>query len=209
MACAWLPSTSEHLTSTGCIANASLVLLISELDMPRVERLLLVLCVWPLALPASRLAAEPSRPAPPDAGRPAPAPSPAAQAGAPARPARGIVTVRVQGLRDDRGTIFVALYDNRRAFAAKQGQVHGATTRPRNRGAVVVFNDVLPGKYAVAFFQDLNGNQRLDTNLFGVPTEGFGFSKDAMGKLGPPSFEAAALDIPAGQASVVMNAKYF
>jgi uncharacterized protein (DUF2141 family) len=67
---------------------------------------------------------------------------------------------------------------------------------------------VPPGKYAVAFFQDLNGNQKLDTNLFGVPKEGFGFSRDAMGKLGPPSFEAAALDIPAGPVSVVMKAKY-
>jgi uncharacterized protein (DUF2141 family) len=177
--------------------------------MPRADRLLLVLCVWPLAWPASRLAAEPSLPAAPGAGKPAPAPPPAAAASAPAPLARGILTVRIQGLRHDRGTIFVALYDNRRAFAAKQGQAHGATTRPQNRSAVVVFENVVPGKYAVAFFQDENANQKLDTSLLGVPTEGFGFSKDVMGKLGPPTFEAAAIDIPAGPALVVMNAKYF
>jgi uncharacterized protein (DUF2141 family) len=177
--------------------------------MPRAQPLLLVLCAWPLAFSTSRLAAEPSRSAPPDAGKPTPVAPPAAPANAPARLARSRVTVRVQGLRHDRGTIFVALYDNRRAFAAKQGQAHGATTRTRNRGAVVVFDDVLPGRYAWAFFQDENGNQKLDTNLLGIPSEGFGFSRDAMGKLGPPTFEAGAIDIPAGQVSVVMNAKYF
>ena len=72
----------------------------------------------------------------------------------------------------------------------------------------MVFDNVLPGKYAIAFFQDENGNQKLDTGFFGVPTEPFGFSKDVMGKRGPPSFEAAALDLPAGPVTVVMNAKY-
>lgn len=162
-----------------------------------------------LLCPSSVLAAQPSAPAPPDAGRAEKSPPAAVASTSPTRPSRGRVTVRIQGLRHNRGAIVVALYNNRRAFADKKGQAHGATTRPRKRGAVVVFDDVLPGKYAVAFFQDLNGNQRLDTNLFGVPTEGFGFSKDAMGKRGPPTFEAAAIDIPAGQVSVVMTAKYF
>jgi uncharacterized protein (DUF2141 family) len=175
--------------------------------MPRAGLLLVVFCAWLPAFLASPLAAEPPRAASPDAGRPAPAPPAAAAASAPARPARSIVTVRIQGLRDDRGTIFVALYDNPRAFADKKRHRVGSTLRPQNRSAVVVFDNVSPGKYAVAFFQDLNGNQKLDTNLFGVPTEGFGFSKDAMGKLGPPTFEAAALDLPAGPVSVVMNAK--
>jgi uncharacterized protein (DUF2141 family) len=168
-----------------------------------------ILCAAVLLFQLPVLAAEPSAKSPPDAGRSAKSPPAAAASTTPARPTRSRVTVRIQGLRHDRGTIFVALYDDRRAFAAKQGQAHGATTRPQNRSAVVVFENVVPGKYAVAFFQDENANQKLDTSLLGVPTEGFGFSKDVMGKLGPPTFEAAAIDIPAGPALVVMNAKYF
>jgi uncharacterized protein (DUF2141 family) len=171
------------------------------LDMPRARLLNLAFCLAAFVSRPSRLSAEPPTSSSPDAGRPTKP--------APARPARSTVTVKIQGLRHDRGTIFVALYDNRRAFAAKQGQVHGTTIRPRNRGALVVFDNVLPGKYALAFFQDENGNQKLDTNLLGIPTEGFGFSRDAMGKVGPPTFEAAALDIPAGPVVVVMNAKYY
>lgn len=175
--------------------------------MPRTGLLILGFCV--VAFQASWLAADPPTPPLPDGGKPVKASPPPAAETASARPARSTVTVRIRGLRDDRGTIFVALYDNPRAFADKKRHRVGSTIRPQNRGAVVVFDNVPPGRYAVAFFQDLNGNQKLDTNLFGVPKEGFGFSRDAMGKLGPPSFAAAALDLPAGPVSVVMNAKYF
>lgn len=154
------------------------------------------------------LATAASPPAVPEAAGAAKTPVPPATAATPARPARSTVTVRIQGLRHNRGKVFVALYDNKRSFAEKRGQAAGAVVAPKDLGAVVVFGDVPPGKYAAAFFQDENGNQKLDTSLFGVPTEPFGFSRDAMGKVGPPPFEAAVLDLPAGPVSVVMNAKH-
>jgi uncharacterized protein (DUF2141 family) len=158
---------------------------------------------------ASQLAADPLPAPSPDAGRAAkPAFVPTAS-GTSAGQARSTITVRIEGLRHDRGTIWVALYDNKQTFDEKRGQVVGAKVPSRNRVALAVFENVVPGKYAVAFFQDENGNGKLDTSLLGIPTEGFGFSKDAMGKLGPPTFAAAALIIPAGPVSVVMHAKYF
>jgi Uncharacterized protein conserved in bacteria (DUF2141) len=39
---------------------------------------------------------------------------------------------------------------------------------------------------------DENGNGVLDKNFFGVPVEGYGFSNDARGSMGPPAFEKAA-----------------
>jgi uncharacterized protein (DUF2141 family) len=158
---------------------------------------------------AAQITADPLPPPSADAGKAAKPASLPAAAGTPAGQARSTITVRIEGLRHDRGTIYVALYDNKRAFDEKKGQLVGAQVRSRNRGALAVFDNVVPGKYAVAFFHDENGNGKLDTNLLGIPTEGFGFSKDAMGKLGPPTFAAAALSIPAGPVSVVMHAKYF
>lgn len=177
--------------------------------MPRAGLLILpMLGLCAATWPAPRLAAAASPSAVPDAGGSAKIPAPPAPATAPARPARSTVTVRIQGLRHDRGKVFVALYDSKRAFTEKRGEAAGAVVPAKNGGAVSVFDDVRPGKYAAAFFQDENGNQKLDTSFFGVPTEPFGFSKDVMGKRGPPSFEAAALDLPAGPVSVVMNAKH-
>jgi len=66
----------------------------------------------------------------------------------------------------------------------------------------------VPGKYALSFIHDENENKKLDTNLIGVSKEGFGYSRDAMGKFGPPKFDDAALIVPIGSATVVMHVRY-
>jgi uncharacterized protein (DUF2141 family) len=116
--------------------------------------------------------------------------------------------VRIEGLRNDRGTVFVALYDSKRAFDEKKGEVAGAQARPANRSAVVVLDSVVPGRYALSFIHDENENKKLDTNFIGIPKEGFGYSRDAMGRFGPPKFDDAVLVVPAGPVTVVMRAKY-
>ncbi|WP_455610773.1 DUF2141 domain-containing protein, partial [Bacteroides sp.] len=45
------------------------------------------------------------------------------------------------------------------------------------------------GTYAFSMYQDENGNGKLDTGAFGIPVEKFGFSNDAEGVMGPPSYE--------------------
>lgn len=62
---------------------------------------------------------------------------------------------------------------------------------------VLVYRDLPAGSYALSLFQDLNDNGRLDRNPIGMPTEPYGFSRDAMGTMGPPSFADAALDLKA------------
>ena len=48
--------------------------------------------------------------------------------------------------------------------------------------------DVPYGDYAVAVSHDLNGNGKLDKNLFGYPKEPFGFSNNYKPKLSSPDF---------------------
>jgi uncharacterized protein (DUF2141 family) len=50
------------------------------------------------------------------------------------------------------------------------------------------------GRYAVQVIYDLNSNGKLDSNLLRIPQEPVGFSRDAKGRMGPPSFEQAAVD---------------
>jgi uncharacterized protein (DUF2141 family) len=44
---------------------------------------------------------------------------------------------------------------------------------------VVVFSNLPMGQYAVSVYQDANDNGKLDTNIFGIPTEKYGFSNGA------------------------------
>lgn len=63
----------------------------------------------------------------------------------------------------------------------------------------VTLRDVPEGPVAVSVFQDANGNGRMDMNLMGMPVEPFGFSNDAVGQFGPPTFEQAVIKPVAGQ----------
>jgi uncharacterized protein (DUF2141 family) len=52
-----------------------------------------------------------------------------------------------------------------------------------------------PGTYAIAVFHDRNKNGKLDKNIFGAPTESYGFSNNARSTFSAPSFSAASFEL--------------
>jgi uncharacterized protein (DUF2141 family) len=133
----------------------------------------------------------------------------------------GSLSITIEGLRQSRGTVLVGLYDSRASFdraielASDVGflndpnRVAGAALRANDmlRGGVT-FRNLPPGRYAVILFHDENGNGRLDKNFWGVPTEPYGFSNDAQGFLGAPSFEEAALSLGSGDRAITIDLVY-
>ncbi len=70
-----------------------------------------------------------------------------------------------------------------------------ATTRSVPAGTNALRFDGLPrGGYAVAVIHDENSNGKLDT-FAGIPKEGYGFSRNAPIRFGPPKFTAARFTI--------------
>jgi uncharacterized protein (DUF2141 family) len=114
------------------------------------------------------------------------------------------LTVEVQHVTPNGGPVMVAVYDRSEDFPSPQKGLVGQAVEAQGESAEAIFHGLAPGRYAVAVYQDLNRNGRLDKNFLGLPAEPYGFSKDARGSLGPPSFDAAAVDIPA-TAKVVIN----
>ena len=124
-------------------------------------------------------------------------------AAAPARAAE--VVVVVHGVDSAQGELQIELYgaQQRATFPyADRGvmaevRIQARTLRPPGKEVVVSLGDLAPGAYAVSVIHDLNGNGDIDLNMLGMPTEGYGFSNDARGTLGPPSFDAAAVMVGA------------
>lgn len=114
------------------------------------------------------------------------------------------LTVEVQHVTPNGGPVMVALYDKVADFPDPSKGVAGQSVEASGDSAVATFHGLATGSYAVAVYQDLNRNGRFDKNFLGLPTEPYGFSRDARGSLGPPSFEAAAVEIPA-TAKVVIH----
>lgn len=99
------------------------------------------------------------------------------------------ITVTVTKLSAASGKLMIELEDqNGKAIDAKAATVKGKT-------CVVVFEDVAPGTYAIQYYHDENDNGKMDTGIFGIPTEGYGFSNDARGFMGPPDFEDMLFEV--------------
>ena len=108
----------------------------------------------------------------------------------------GTLHVQITDLESDKGFLFVALLDSADQYDEGDRFFRSDNKVPIREGkANVTFERVPYGTYAVKVFHDENANGELDTNFVGFPKEGFGFSNDAMGQFGPPSFEQAAFSI--------------
>jgi uncharacterized protein (DUF2141 family) len=91
-----------------------------------------------------------------------------------------------------------ALFDKSDSFP-RGSPLITATAKSADGKAVVSFAGLPEGEYALAVFLDENGNAKLDANLFGVPTELFGFSRNARNPMGPPPYADAAFRVGAGE----------
>ena len=73
----------------------------------------------------------------------------------------------------------------------------------------LVFRDVPAGRYAVALLHDENANGKADRAAMMIPKEGFGFSRDAKVRFGPPRFGDAAFDLVSGaREQMVIKMRY-
>lgn len=115
------------------------------------------------------------------------------------------LVVVIKNIKEAKGTIAVALFDNEADFTSKMRQ--GKTTVAKTDEIQVTFENIVPGIYAISVMHDANENDELDSNAFGIPKEGFGFSNDAMGMFGPPSFEKAKFNFT-GENKVYITLKY-
>jgi uncharacterized protein (DUF2141 family) len=91
--------------------------------------------------------------------------------------------VKIVDLKNDDGIVRVELLDANHASLLKK------TSTIQKGQATVVFENLQPGNYAVQYYHDENLNDKLDTNLIKIPTEGYGFSNDAYSMFGPKSFD--------------------
>jgi phytoene synthase len=126
----------------------------------------------------------------------APAASPAESTPSQAAPAVGQVVVDVIGIEKAEGQLVVSLFRDGRGFPDKGRAAHGKkVAKARDGHARLVFEDVPSGAFAVVVLHDQNGDFAMETGLFGMPEEGYGFSRDAHAPFGPPDFADAKLTL--------------
>jgi len=94
-----------------------------------------------------------------------------------------ILKVEINNLRNNKGTVLFDFRDG------NDKRIKGFSQEIKNNKCIIIFKNLKAGKYAFKYFHDENENKEIDTYWIGAPKEGYGFSNNARGMFGPPSFE--------------------
>ena len=117
----------------------------------------------------------------------------------PAAPAQdaSTLTVRVTGIRNANGKIRLALYRDSQFVEGRQLEIDATTL-----SAKTIFANLPQGVYAVNLFHDENMNGKMDTNLFGMPVEGYGFSNNPARRMDKPGFDETNFQLNQKEAAI-------
>jgi uncharacterized protein (DUF2141 family) len=132
-----------------------------------------------------------------------------ADAGSSASIATSDIKVTVTNIRNSKGVVRACLTLSEKKFPSCKGaeEAHNLAV-PSASTVTLTFENVAPGRYAIAVLHDANNNNKADRALFLMPKEGYGFSRDAKVRMGPPKFKAAAFDVTAEDQTQSIRMRY-
>ena len=124
-------------------------------------------------------------------------------------PPKGDITITISNLRSAEGVVRACMTKERNAFPKCKKDPNMVSTVVNAGEAVsLTFTDVEPGSYAIAVLHDENNNGKADRALGMMPKEGFGFSRDARVRMGPPKFDDAVFDFDGTDTALTIRMRY-
>ncbi|TWX66539.1 DUF2141 domain-containing protein [Colwellia sp. C1TZA3] len=120
------------------------------------------------------------------------------------------IHVKILDIKNSTGVIACGLFKRSEGFPTEF--LHSATnismTKVQDTQARCDFINIPTGTYALAVIHDENMDGKLDTNLLGVPTEGYGFSNTTIDEFGAPAFSAARFHYDEQKLNLTIKLKY-
>lgn len=111
-----------------------------------------------------------------------------------ADPAKARLTLTVTDIKEQKGALMVAVFDQAGYDADKQVS---AMMIPVTGTTATGSAEIPAGAYGIKMFHDVDGDGKMGMNPFGMPTEPFAFSNNAPAQFGPAKWEAAKFEVAA------------
>lgn len=114
------------------------------------------------------------------------------------------ITLEIINIESAEGQLRIAIYDSESNF--KERLHYRVINQPAAVGNIeIVLSDMPNGEYGVMLFQDVNGNEKLDRNLLGIPKEPWSGSLLGRGVFGPPGWSDINFQLPTDGNSIVID----
>ncbi|MBC8110519.1 MAG: DUF2141 domain-containing protein [Verrucomicrobia bacterium] len=97
--------------------------------------------------------------------------------------------------------MWVALCNDPKDFIGKSFK-NQVVAVPSSGEMIITFEDIPKGNYAVRLFQDVNNSGKLETGMFGIPKEPYGFSNNPT-LMSQPKFKDGEFQIFGNQTIII------
>ncbi len=112
------------------------------------------------------------------------------------------IKISIPNLRNNKGNVLVSLFKDGVGYPENADNAFRKTKLTiKNNKASVLFPNLPSGNYAIAILHDENDDNKMNKNGLGLPKEGYGFSNNAVGAFGPPSWKKASFKHASGTLS--------
>jgi len=118
------------------------------------------------------------------------------------------VELTVTGMRSAKGQVLVCLTREADHFPDCSGSTSARSAVVPASRPKATFTDLPQGRYAISILHDENANGRADKTLGLIPREGFGFSRNAPVRMGPPRFDQASFAIDGSDVTQSIRMRY-
>ena len=116
----------------------------------------------------------------------------------------------INSIKPGEGIVRVAICDNSDQFPDKPSLHYNIPKKDIKDNTIrIIIPGLKPGNYAITLLDDNNSNGKMDTGMFGIPKEGFGFSNNVRPTRKQPDFEKCAFQVREGPIYLEINMQYF
>ena len=115
------------------------------------------------------------------------------------------LTLIIKNLASPTAPVTVGVYGTKNKFPSPKGQLKEYKFKPHGKTLTAKISDLKFGTYALALYQDINSNGKIDKNFIGVPKEPYAFSNNYKPTIKAPNFDDCKFDYSSKTHSVTMT----
>ena len=104
-------------------------------------------------------------------------------------PTRVPLTLVITNLASPKAPVIVGVYGTKNKFPDPKDQLKVYKFMPDSISLTATITDLPFDTYALAIYQDVNSNGKIDKNLIGIPTEPYAFSNNYKPTVKAPAFK--------------------